>query len=1304
MLVRAEIDPAKLGDLEELLKEIALETNAFMKGKKTSADETRAKLIPFELMNTIHFARFVVIDDTKHPQTEPEPPLLIFSTNYDGPEGDESANERDARSLHQDQLIAYAADGLDRVFSHCRGYTGKAELKRFMNKRHVGATTFYVGSSGRSRDQILSEKRLRERIQQALNEKILTTPEGQQQSPDEIRNQVIDELKHIDEFRSGVPTFPAQPDLMGKVDRATSALNKLKYLYFAILAGLFLGSVLNPIFSWGIWWWLLPAIFLFLTVPPALAVWWFRHLEKTDVPFEPREDVKAHQRQKWAAATENEYHQNQLTHMVKVKPGWVRAVVIRAVWFALQFLANNQFNRGKLGDIPTIQFARWALIGNRNVLFMSNFDASWQSYLGDFIDKASSGLTGVWSNTQGYPRTKWLLKAGSRDAARFLGWTRYHQLPTAVWYGAYPALSIVNVNDNTEIRRGVADSSAMDAETWLYFLRAAHKPEADKQAGNEYAREPMLALDNIQGIVLRGYGHKNGARFLMCRVKKDAEVSALRHWIGGLDIANASRAPKAQNHDGPFINIAFSYEGLKAMELDPELINGFPLAYVEDSNHYYRRQINGDIGDNSPEFWDWGSEENEVHLVLLVYANDDTEAGVVADGLLNDCKDWLQLVIDKPLEGRRLHGRKEHFGFRDGIAQPVVAGSGRPEVAGNTIAAGEFLLGHRDGYDNVFHGPVSGNGFNFGLDGSYLVFRQLSQNVEDFWSYCAQQEQVGTPVTVASKMVGRWPSGAPLLRHPDADPKSTRFEDEDNFNYLETNHYNDRYGARCPFGSHLRRSNPRDWEVGIDRGESLRLSHLHRIIRRGRPYGDPVDTELDPEAMIKAAEDGTNKKPRGLHFLAFNSNIERQFEFVQQQWCGNSKFSHLTSGAGPLLGPFRGQEQGNEEPTFTVQTDVNEHVLPECTGLDSFVNTKGSTYFFMPSLTGVRMMADAVVAPKGELPKLEQVPANEQVSIDSLIGRLRDKMRESYEGGSTKRDAHPKMHGCLEAEFAIEPNLPEALRVGVFAEEKTFKAWVRLSNADNKIQDDATKDIRGFAIKLLEVAGDKLLDGEEFCNTHDFLAITTPTFLAKDVAGFDALVAALFGGLGGIAKLAVSSPATLWRARKSQIGVSDLLARDYFSCVPYLFGSRAAKYKLTPSAKLHGPHVGKGNPNFLRMRLAERLKQQDVSFDFMIQFQDDPAKQPVENPLVKWKSKFTKIATVTLRKQYFDTPDRDRFGENLSFNPWRALVEHRPLGGINRARRQVYMALTRFRHERNLIDRWEPGPDWTMTRPEPRKH
>jgi len=150
---------------------------------------------------------------------------------------------------------------------------------------------------------------------------------------------------------------------------------------------------------------------------------------------------------------EDLFPQNQFTQVAVLKPGFIRNLNFRIWMMRTRVLANNVFVHGKLLNIPTIHFARWVLFdNNKHVLFFSNFDGNWQQYLGDFIDQSGWGLTGIFSNTVNFPKTKFMITGGAYDEEHFLAWSRSTQVPTQVWYCPYPHLSIKNINNNTKIR------------------------------------------------------------------------------------------------------------------------------------------------------------------------------------------------------------------------------------------------------------------------------------------------------------------------------------------------------------------------------------------------------------------------------------------------------------------------------------------------------------------------------------------------------------------------------------------------------------------------------------------------------------------------------------------------------------------------------------------------------------------------------------------------------------------------------------------------------------------------------------
>lgn len=162
--------------------------------------------------------------------------------------------------------------------------------------------------------------------------------------------------------------------------------------------------------------------------------------------------------------------QNHLSSVIPVKPGMTRAVVLPLVLFVLNNVARIRFTQGKLGSIPSIHFAHWSLVDDRrHLLFLSNFDGSWESYLGEFIDKAAIGLTAVWSNTVNFPRTRFLVRGGATDGPRFRQWARASQCGTAVWYTAYPALTMTLIDNNSALREDLFRD--LDNEATAQWLR-----------------------------------------------------------------------------------------------------------------------------------------------------------------------------------------------------------------------------------------------------------------------------------------------------------------------------------------------------------------------------------------------------------------------------------------------------------------------------------------------------------------------------------------------------------------------------------------------------------------------------------------------------------------------------------------------------------------------------------------------------------------------------------------------------------------------------------------------------------------
>ena len=326
----------------------------------------------------------------------------------------------------------------------------------------------------------------------------------------------------------------------------------------------------------------------------------------------------------------------------------------------------------------------------------------------------------------------------------------------------------------------------------------------------------------------------------------------------------------------------------------------------------------------------------------------------------------------------------------------------------------------------------------------------------------------------------------------------------------------------------------------------------------------------------------------------------------------------------------------------------------------------------------------------------EIVPPTEAADIQNVIGMFKTAVAVRDGDGLTRRGAHPKHHGCVRARFKIAAALAPELRIGLFQPGRDYPAWIRFSNNADP-QPDREPDVRGIAIKLLEVPGEKLLDVSAGGMTHDLLLVTHPVFPFADVATYTKAFALFAEGkvLSFFFNPLDLHVRSFLVVREMLAEHHDLLAARWFSMVPYLYGEgRAVKYAARPCSEASVASPGAGEDDFLGARLASRLADGDACFEFMLQFQRDPESTPIEDATVLWdegRSPFVPVGRLEIPAQSFTADARQNFCENLSFNPWRALPEHRPLGGISRARRAIYAAVSNYRFSRNKIDAAEPA-------------
>ncbi len=317
----------------------------------------------------------------------------------------------------------------------------------------------------------------------------------------------------------------------------------------------------------------------------------------------------------------------------------------------------------------------------------------------------------------------------------------------------------------------------------------------------------------------------------------------------------------------------------------------------------------------------------------------------------------------------------------------------------------------------------------------------------------------------------------------------------------------------------------------------------------------------------------------------------------------------------------------------------------------------------------------------------EYFEPNETRDTEEIITVIKKRLERDYPPGKILRQFHAKMHACVQATFTVESKLPQNLQYGFLVPGKSYDAWIRYSNGSDKVVHDKKADLRGMAIKLLNVNGEVLTNDEVLPQSQDFLLVSYPTLMSTTVADFKKNIKALCGG--GLSMLVFALNPTNWpaiiRTLRSLKKHDNLFAIQYWSVSPYRLGKpkQAVKYSVIPTTKNTSTPTEKSSPHFLRTVMQHDLESKTITFDFMVQMQEDADKMPIENMCVEWKSKFIKVATISIPQQNFDTADRNSFGENLTYSPWHCLKEHQPLGGVNRARHAAYLAISKFRLERN---------------------
>jgi len=435
----------------------------------------------------------------------------------------------------------------------------------------------------------------------------------------------------------------------------------------------------------------------------------------------------------------------------------------------------------------------------------------------------------------------------------------------------------------------------------------------------------MLELDDIQHILLTrtpaltgryeflSFGNSAGGRAWLAAILERAQ--------------SAAQAKDSVQQEQRWVTVAFTWNGLGALGVPEASLATFPDEFKQGM--VARAEMIGDTGANHPDNWVGGLASPDLHAIVILFARNAAEHArcqAEHEKLVARCDGVTVLSALDVAATPPFDYAHDHFGYRDRLSQPVIEGSGEEPTPGSgaPLKAGEFILGYPDEKGPPAHLPQPAI---LSHNGSYMAYRRLEEHVGRFRDFLRQQGK--TPEEqelVAAKLMGRWRSGAPLVISPDKDDPALGADPKRNndFNYK----HQDPHGYAAPLGSHIRRMNPRDTAVNMNR---------RRMIRRGATYG--------PHLPEGAPDDGVE---RGIAAFVLCASLVRQYEFAQNVWINDRNFHELRNERDPIIGTQDG----------TLEFKIPKRPMrKKIVGLPAFTTVRGGAYFFLPGLKALRYLA-----------------------------------------------------------------------------------------------------------------------------------------------------------------------------------------------------------------------------------------------------------------------------------------------------------------------------------------------------------